>query len=121
MIPLAKPNQLYLYTGATDMRKAFDGLSGIIISVLDRDPLDGSVYIFLNKRRNRMKCLLWDGDGFWLFYKRLEKGTFQIPLDANDQHALCVSYEQWMLILEGIDLASIKRRPRYRHPHTLLE
>ena len=103
------------------MRKAFDGLCGIISSVLNRDPLDGSVYIFINRHRNRMKCLVWDGDGFWLFYKRLEKGTFQIPLRAHDQHALAVSYEQWMLILEGIDLDSVRHRPRYSHPHLVLK
>jgi len=114
MIPLAGHYQLYLYTEAADMRKAFDGLSGLIASVLGRDPLDGSFYIFLNKRRNRMKCLVWDRNGFWLFYKRLEKGTFQLPAHSSDQAGIPLSYEQWMLILEGIDLGSIKHRPRYQ-------
>jgi transposase len=116
MIPLARQHRLYLYTQSADMRKAFDGLSGLVTSVLGRDPLDGSMYIFLNKRKNRMKCLVWDGDGFWLFYKRLEKGTFQIPVHAAGDDAVRLSYEQWMLILGGIDLNSIKHRPRYTHP-----
>ena len=120
MIPLANQCQLYLYTGVADMRKAFDGLSGLVTSVLGRDPLDGSMYIFLNRRKNRMKCLIWDGDGFWLFYKRLEKGTFQIPFHVTGDEAIRLSYEQWMLILKGIDLSSIKHRPRY-HGKVALE
>jgi transposase len=119
MIPLSGQYQLYLYTEAADMRKAFDGLAGLVSSVLGRDPLDGSLYIFLNKRRNRMKCLVWDRNGFWLFCKRLEKGTFQMPSYASGQSNIRLSYEQWMLILEGIDLSSIKRRPRYSRPSVL--
>ena len=114
MIPLAGQYRLFLYTEATDMRKGFDGLSGLVSSRLGRDPLDGSLYIFLSKRRNRMKCLVWDRTGFWLFYKRLEKGTFQRPNHVAEDKALVLSYEQWMLILEGIDLRSIRQRPRYQ-------
>jgi transposase len=113
MIPLIGQYQLFLYTEPADMRKAFDGLSGLVASGLGRDPLDGSLYIFLNKRKNRMKCLVWDRDGFWLFYKRLEKGTFQIPIHTSGQAGIGLSHEQLMLILQGIDLDSIKRRPRY--------
>jgi transposase len=113
MMPLVSQTRLYLYTEPTDMRKAFDGLSGLISSNLGRDPLDGAMYIFLNKRKNRMKCLVWDRDGFWLFYKRLETGTFQIPALSSGQIGTDLSYEQWMLILQGIDLGSIRRRPRY--------
>ena len=92
------------------MRKAFDGLSGLVISVPGRDPLDGSMYIFLNKRKNRMKCLIWNGDGFRLFYKRLEKGTLQIPFHVTGEETIHLSYEQRMLILKGVDLSSIKHR-----------
>ena len=62
------------------MRKSFDGLSGLVTSILGRNPLEGSLYIFLSKHRNRMKCLVWYRPGFGLFYKRLEKGTFQLRL-----------------------------------------
>jgi transposase len=116
VIPLLGKNQLFLYAEATDMRRSFDGLSGMVTSVLGRDPLDGSLYIFLNKRRNRMKCLVWERNGFWIFYKRLEKGTFEIPIHMPEHSAICISYDQLILILEGIDLKSIKRRPRYNHP-----
>ena len=72
----------------TDMRKSFDGLSGIVVNHLKQDPLCGAVYIFVNKRKNRIKLLLWDGDGFWIFYKRLEKGTFQIPTPSAEAASL---------------------------------
>ena len=114
--------RFFLYRHPTDMRKSFDGLSGIIASVLKQNPLSGAVYVFVNKRRDRIKLLLWDGDGFWIFYKRLEKGTFQIPDDSSES-ASCelapdetqgLAYDQLLLILQGIDLASAKRRLRYR-------
>ena len=116
MIALASHLKFYLYPQATDMRKSFDGLSGIVTSVLARDPMSGEVYIFVNRRRDRMKLLLWDKSGFWLFYKRLEQGTFQLPTSTQKEAALDLPYEELLLILEGIDLSSIKRRPRYHRP-----
>ncbi|MGH7393562.1 MAG: IS66 family insertion sequence element accessory protein TnpB [Candidatus Rokuibacteriota bacterium] len=116
MIALAAHLKFYLYPQATDMRKSFDGLSGIVTAVLARDPMSGEVYIFVNRRRDRMKLLLWDRTGFWLFYKRLEQGTFQLPAQANQHAAIDLPYEELLLILEGIDLSFIKRRPRYHHP-----
>ena len=64
------------------MRKSFDGLCALVSAMPDHDPLDGAAYIFTNKRRNRIKLLVWDGDGFWIFYKRLEKGTFQVSMTS---------------------------------------
>ena len=116
MIALASHLKFYLYPQATDMRKSFDGLSGIVTSILARDPMSGEVYIFLNRRRDRMKLLLWDKTGFWLFYKRLEQGTFQLPAHTPQETAVDLPYEELLLILEGIDLSSIKRRPRYHRP-----
>ncbi len=95
------------------MRKSFDGLYGIVTNILNQDPLSGAVYIFINKRRNRIKLLVLDNDGFWIFYKRLEKGTFQIPAVSSDASYLKITYDQLVMILQGIDLTSIKRRPRY--------
>lgn len=104
----------YLYHRPTDMRKSFDGLSGLIVNNLKQNPLSGAVYVFVNKRRNRIKLLLWDGDGFWIFYKRLEKGTFQIP-DASSASTSCaIAYDHLLLMLQGIDPTSVKRRVRYR-------
>lgn len=109
------PNQyiLYLCRQPTDMRKSFDGLCGVITGSMEQDPLSGAVYIFINRRRNRIKLLLWDNDGFWIFYKRLEKGTFQIPVVSSETSCLKVSYDQLVLILQGIDLTSVKHRHRY--------
>ncbi|MGH7491990.1 MAG: IS66 family insertion sequence element accessory protein TnpB [bacterium] len=116
MIALTSHLKFYLYPQGTDMRKSFDGLSGIVTSILARDPMSGEVYIFLNRRRDRMKLLLWDKTGFWLFYKRLEQGTFQLPAHASQGTAVDLPYEELLLILEGIDLSSIRRRPRYYRP-----
>lgn len=79
MVALTARVKFYLYAQATDMRKSFDGLSGVVTSALGRDPTNGDVYVFVNRRRDRMKLLVWDHTGFWLFYKRLEQGTFQLP------------------------------------------
>jgi len=104
---------LYLCRQPTDMRKNFDGLSGVIESSLGANPLSGDVFIFINKRRDRIKLLLWDRDGFWLFYKRLEKGTFQLPTETSDSQSVELNYDALWMILTGIDLGSIKRRPRF--------
>ncbi|MDZ7359362.1 MAG: IS66 family insertion sequence element accessory protein TnpB [candidate division KSB1 bacterium] len=75
MFPITAHFKFYLYAPATDMRKSFDGLSGVVTSALGRDPASGDVYVFVNRRRDRLKLLVWDRTGFWLFYKRLEQGT----------------------------------------------
>lgn len=113
MFALSGHLQFYLYRHPTDMRKSFEGLSGIVRSQLDRDPLCGDVYVFLNRRRDRIKLLVWDRSGFWIFYKRLEQGTFQLPGTGDRERSVALSYEQLLLILEGIDLCSVKRRRRY--------
>ncbi len=96
------------------MRKSFDGLCGIVTAELGRDPLSGDVYLFLNRRRDRMKLLLWDLDGFWIFYKRLEKGTFELPSNSIDKSCFEIGYDELLLIIAGIDLASVKKRSRYQ-------
>ncbi len=115
MLPLLSRFNFYLCARPTDMRKSFDGLCGVVTSALARDPLSGDVYIFFNRRRDRLKLLVWDRTGFWIFYKRLEAGTFQLPSHLSHQTSLEVAYEDLMMIIEGIDLASIKRRVRYHH------
>ena len=116
MIPVASSLRFYLYAHATDLRKSFDGLSGVVTSALQQNPTSGDVYVFLNRRRDRMKLLRWDRTGFWLFYKRLEQGTFQLPTSPSDHASLELRYDELMMILEGIDLSSIKRRRRYHRP-----
>jgi len=104
---------VYLYRQPTDMRKSFEGLFGIVSSALDANPLSGDVFVFLNKRRDRIKLMLWDRDGFWIFYKRLEKGTFQLPAIDSSMDAVELSYDMLWLMIAGIDSNFIKRRPRY--------
>lgn len=104
---------VYLYRQPTDMRKSFEGLSGIVSSALDANLLSGDVFVFLNKRRDRIKLMLWDRDGFWIFYKRLEKGTFQLPAIDSSMDAVELSYDMLWLMIAGIDSNFIKRRPRY--------
>jgi transposase len=93
------------------MRKGFNGLSGLVANELGRDPLSGDVFIFINRRRDKMKLLLWDRSGFVIWYKRLESGTFEVP-DASAGQPV-ISWEELVLILEGVELKSVRRRKRF--------
>jgi len=95
------------------MRKSFDGLSGIVRSAFDADPLDGSLFLFINRRRDRLKILYWDRDGLALWYKRLEAGTFEVLACHNDQGHVEIDATQLAMILNGVSLHSAKRRKRY--------
>jgi transposase len=96
------------------MRKNFDGLCAIITNSFKKDPLRDGIFVFVNRSRDKMKILIWDRHGYWLLYKRLEAGRFQMPpSDTANPEALQITYDQRMLIIEGIDLTSIKRRKRY--------
>jgi transposase len=115
MLHLSSACNYYLYPGNTDMRKGFDSLSGLVSSQMQLDALSGSVFIFLNKKHNQVKLLLWEGDGFALYYKRLEKGTYELPAGADKNGSLSISSQQLQLILQGIALKSVRRRKRYQH------
>lgn len=97
------------------MRKGFDSLSGLVTSHMQLDVLSGSVFIFLNKKHNQVKLLLWEGDGFSLYYKRLEKGTYELPAIDDKNGSLTISAQQLQFMLQGISLKSIRRRIRYQH------
>ena len=97
------------------MRKSFDGLAGIVQNELKANPLSAPVFIFLNRRRNQVKLLLWEGDGFCLYHKRLEKGSFELPMGGDDQLAVTIEADQLLLLLKGISLRHIRRRKRYQH------
>jgi transposase len=112
MYPISNQTRFFLYSEPTDMRKSFDGLCGIVSNELATDVLSGDVYIFINKKRDRIKMLIWDRNGFWILYKRLEKGSFQ-RLISKDSKGSYISYETLIMLLEGIDLNGIKRRKRY--------
>jgi len=114
MFGLNSPRRFHLYRHPADMRKGFDGLSGLIVSALRTDPLNGDAYIFLNKRRNRMKLLLWESGGFVIYYKRLEKGTFEIPAVAPATNSIELTADELLLLIAGIELKSVKRRARFQ-------
>ena len=112
MLSIGPTVSIFLYTEPTDLRKGFDGLSGIVRSELAADPLDGSLFLFINRRRDRLKILHFDGSGYWLYYKLLEAGTFEV-IGAEDN---CISIDstQLAMLLGGVSLVSVKRRKRYR-------
>lgn len=114
MFLLPSQFKFYLYNQPTDMRKSFDGLYGIIKASLKVNPLSGDIYVFMNKRRNHIKLLYWDGDGFWIFYKRLEKGTFQKPVRISENGTVHLLYNELVMLLDGIDINSVRRRQRYQ-------
>jgi transposase len=105
--------RIFLCTRPTDLRKGFDGLHGLVLEVVRQDPLSGDLFVFLNKRRDRLKLLVWEGDGWMILYKRLETGTFAPPVGQEDSIAL--SSTQLALLLGGIDLRQTRQRKRYRH------
>ena len=102
---------IYLHTAPTDMRKGIDGLSGIVRSEFSGDPLDGSLYLFVNRRGDRLKILHWDGSGFWIYYRVLEQGTFEVP--GSDEHRIEIDATQLAMLLGGVSLVEVKRRKRY--------
>jgi len=113
MLALNSQMDYFLYLQPTDMRKGFDGLSGIVQNILHQNPMNGCVYIFINRRANRMKLLVWEENGFTLYYKRLEQGCFELPISDNHE-GLTIKWETLMLIISGIKLDKIVRKKRYK-------
>lgn len=114
MIALTAMTRIYLYRGACDMRKSFDGLCGIIRSELEMDPLSGSLFVFVNGNRKMVKLLYWDQDGLALWYKRLEEGKFIVPDRSG-----CIDRRDLTLLLEGIVPKRIEKR--YAGAHASVE
>lgn len=116
MFLLSPQTKVFLARQVTDMRKSFRGLLALTEAVLRQDPASGHLFVFMNRRRDLLKILHWDGSGYWIWYRRLERGTFQLPAtDADEgQAGVELTPAQLSLILEGIDLASVRQRLRYR-------
>ena len=113
MLSLGPSQRYFLYRQATDMRKGFDGLSGLVLSQMNGDPLSGDVFVFVNRSRNRMKMLVWDRSGFVLWYKRLESGTFELPGVKAEEQSVGISWQKLVLIIEGVSLKSVAYRKRF--------
>jgi transposase len=114
MLSLPPAVRLFLCTAPTDLRRSFDGLACLAETVLRQDPFSGHLFLFRNKRGDRLKALHWDRDGYVIWYKRLEQGTFRFPAAPGAVHE--ISAADLALILEGIDLTSVRRQVRYRRP-----
>src|SRR4051812_12781041 len=110
MLHLSVSCRYYLYHGDTNMRKGFDSLSGIVSSIMQANVLSGDIFIFLNKRHNQVKLLLWEGDGFSLYHKRLEQGTYELPVITGETSQINISQQQLLLMLQGISLKSVRKR-----------
>jgi transposase len=107
--------KIYFCSRPTDMRLGFNGLSGQVRSFMGGDPLSGNLFVFRNRRGDRLKILVWDRDGFVLWYKLLSKGTFRFPPHITSS-SVEIDYPTLMMILDGIDLRNIRRQKRYKLP-----
>ena len=142
MLSISRTTRVFLATEPTDMRKGFDGLFALVENVIREDPFSGHLFVFRNRRRDRLKVLWWDADGLAIFYKRLERGNYQFPTDSvvsksgttssgttssgttssgttksEATSSRCeIRSDELSLLLAGIDLGSVKRRRRYQRP-----
>ena len=114
MLTLGLTGRVWLCVAPQDGRKSFDGLAAAVAAGMGRDPLSGDLFVFRNKRGDRLKILAWQGDGFALYLRRLEKGTFAFPAAAGAEVAL--SATELAMLVGGIDLRRAAPRPRYHRP-----
>jgi len=116
MFLLSPQTKVFLAKEPTDMRKSFRSLVAVTEGVLEQEPTSGHLFVFVNARRDMMKILHWDGGGFWIWYRQLERGTFQLPdqQTLNDSAAIEMTPSQLSLILDGIDLRSVRQRLRHQ-------
>lgn len=116
MLLLPSSVRIHLAVGATDMRNSIDGLFGSVQRALALDPYSGHLFVFVSKKRNRVKVLAWDGGGFILFYKRLENGRFRMPEVEEGATAVQLDATQLAMLLDGIDVSRVMRPKRWEPP-----
>jgi transposase len=116
MLSLPLPVRIYLCTRHVDLRKSFDGLAQLVREFLGVDPLSGHLFVFRNKRGDRLKQLYWDRDGYIIVYKRLEIGVFRFPVPSGEDAGVEIRAADLTMILDGVDLGSVKRQKRYSRP-----
>ena len=109
------PRPIYVATVPVDMRKSFDGLAALVKNSFQKNPLDGTFFVFINRSADRLKILYWDRDGYALWYKRLEAGRFRLPvtLTQSGESVVLVSAAQLAMILEGIEPVAVKQQKRF--------
>ena len=116
MFTLSSTNKFHLYSQPADMRKGFDGLSGLVQNTLGCNPCNGDVFIFINRSRDKIKLLHWQGSGFTLYYKRLEQGTCELPNYGAGTGSIVLSYAQTVMLVDGLTIKNIHKRKRYTLP-----
>jgi transposase len=112
MLSFSGSLKIYVAADPCDMRKSFEGLSGLTINVLKKDLREGALFVFCNRSRNRLKILYWDGSGLWVMAKRLEKGTFSWPINPEEK-VITLRAEALAMLTDGVDLRGTKMRPWY--------
>jgi transposase len=115
MLSLPAQTNVYLCAQPVDLRKSFDGLGALVESVFQRNVLDGHLFLFVNKRRDRLKAMWWDRDGLVIWYKRLERGCFELPRSEQDQAHVALDATALAMLLGGVPLSTPRRR-RYTRP-----
>ncbi|HFC00236.1 MAG TPA: transposase [Phaeodactylibacter sp.] len=113
MLSFSSTQRYFVYPQHCDMRKGFNGLGGLVNQFFDHPLMSGDVFIFINKRRTHIKLLMWDATGFAIYYKRLEAGTFEMPIKNNTSANIEIHWSELVLMLEGFHLKSIKKRKRF--------
>jgi transposase len=116
MLNLPSTVRIWLSARPADLRKSFDGLAALVREGLQGDPLSGDVFVFRNKAADRIKLLLWEEDGYAIWYKRLEAGTFRFPPSPEAQPRVEIRAADLVMLLAGIDFSSVKRGKRYHRP-----
>lgn len=116
MFGFGPATRIYVATGATDLRKGFDGLYGLVRDRLECDPTSGYAFLFTNARRNRLKLVVYDGSGLWVCAKKLDRGCFRWPAVDSTVKKIVLSHEELALLLGGIDLSQTRPRKWYRKP-----
>lgn len=114
MLTLHDTLKFELYLEPTDMRKSFDSLSGIVTTELNSNPTKGTVYLFVNKLRNKIKILHWRTGGFILYYKRLEKGTIEVPTYEKSVRSIILDYAQLVLLFDGITIGNLTQKEQQK-------
>lgn len=104
MLNLQMPDRVYLACGSTDLRKSIDGLAAIVQEGMKLNPFSSSLFVFCNHQRDKLKILYWEHAGFWLFYRRLERGTFQWPREAGGPTARTITHRELRWLLDGLTL-----------------
>ena len=116
MLSLPPAVRIWLSTRPADLRKSFDGLAALVRDGLRGDPLSGDIFVFRNKSADRIKLLIWEEDGYAIWYKRLEKGSYRFPAAADGAEQVEVRATDLIMLLAGVDLASVRRSRRYHRP-----